>query len=48
MQRKPTTNNGRNILNTNSFESLNHLPNAEEVENPHKSAEKSHSNNKED
>jgi hypothetical protein len=47
MQNKPTTNNGRNNPNTNSFEALNHLPEEDKVEIPHKAKEKYYSNSKE-
>jgi hypothetical protein len=47
-QKNPTTNNEKNNPNNNSFESLNRLPEAEEVENPHKTAGKDPSKHKED
>jgi hypothetical protein len=46
-QKKPDTNNGRKNPNTNSFEALNNLPEAEEVENPHKMTWKEDNNNRE-
>jgi hypothetical protein len=47
-QKKPTTGNGKKNPNNNSFEALNRLPEAEEVENPHKNAGKEHNKRKED
>jgi hypothetical protein len=35
-QKKPSQGVGKNIPTNNSFDALNHLPDAEEVENPHK------------
>jgi hypothetical protein len=46
-QKKPATNNGRKNPNTNSFEALINLPEAEEVENPHKVMGIEGNNNKE-
>jgi hypothetical protein len=48
VQKKPTTNNRKKNPNNNSFEALNHLPEAEEVENPHNTAGKDPSQHKED
>jgi hypothetical protein len=46
MQRKPTVKNSRKHPNTNSFEDLTKLPQAEEVENPHKTTGADGTNNK--
>jgi hypothetical protein len=35
-QKKPNQSSGRRNFNNNSFDALNNLPEAEEVENPHK------------
>jgi hypothetical protein len=48
MQKKPTTNNGKKNPNNNSFEALNHLPEVEEVKNPHKTVGIDPRNYKED
>jgi hypothetical protein len=48
VQKKPTNMNRKNNPTNNSFEALNHLPEAEEVENPHKSVEKDPNKYKED
>jgi hypothetical protein len=47
-QKNPTTNNRRKNPNNNSFEVLNHLPKAQEVENPHKTTGKEPKKHKED
>jgi hypothetical protein len=46
-QNKPATNNGWKNPNTNSFEALINLPEAEEVENPHKETGIDDNNDKE-
>jgi hypothetical protein len=47
-QKKPTTINGKKNPTNNSFEALNRLPEAEEVENPHKTMGKDPNKYKED
>jgi hypothetical protein len=47
-QKKPTTNNGKNNPKNNSFEALNNLLEAEEVENPHKTTGTDLTKHKED
>ena len=47
-QKKPATINGKKNPTNNSFEALNRLPEAEEVENPHKTEGKDPSKHKED
>jgi hypothetical protein len=48
VQKKPKTINGKNNLTNNSFEALNHLPEEEEAENPHKTMGKDPNKYKED
>jgi len=48
VQKKPTTNNEKKNPNNNSFESLNRLPEVEEVGKPHKIAGTDPNKNKED
>jgi hypothetical protein len=48
VKKKPSTNNDKKNPNNNSFEALNHLPEEEEVENPHKAAGKEPNKHKED